>query len=72
MFEASGAATLGAERIHQLHSQVKLLKTNEQEMRKEIDDLEIERRNLEKKVKNLEREKDVAVQKTNEVQGNNE
>lgn len=71
IFEAAGAASLGAERIHQLHSQVQLLKSNEKEMRKEIDDLENERRELQKKVKNLERERDTSVQRTNELLGSN-
>lgn len=71
IFGAAGAATLGAERIRELHSKVQLLKTNEQEMRREIDDLGNERRKLEKVVKDLERERDMALKKADEVLGNN-
>ena len=68
-FELSGTAALGAERIHQLHGQVKILKTNEQEMKKEMDSLESDKRKLEREVKNLEREKDKAVQRADEALG---
>lgn len=68
-FELSGTAALGAERIHQLHSQLKILKTNEQEMRKEMDALENDKRKLEREMKNLERERDKAVQRAEEVLG---
>ena len=68
-FEISGTAALGAERIHQLHAQVKILKTNEQELKKEMDTLENAKRKLEKEVKNLERERDEAVQRADEALG---
>ena len=68
-FEVSGTAALGAERIQQLHAQVKILKTNEQEIKKEMDNLENDKRKLEKEVKNLERERDKAVQRANEALG---
>lgn len=68
-FELSGTAALGAERIHHLHSQLKILKTNEQEMRKEMDTLETDKRKLEREMKNLERERDQAIQRAEEVFG---
>ena len=68
-FELSGTAAMGAERIHQLHAQVKILKTNEQEMKKEMDTLENSKRRLEKEVKNLEKERDKAVQRADEALG---
>ena len=68
-FEISGTAALGAERIHQLHAQVKILKTNEQELKKEMDTLENAKRKLEKEVKNLERERDEAVRRADEALG---
>lgn len=68
-FETSGTAALGAERIHQLHAQVKILRTNEQEMKKEMDALDSNRRTLEKEVKSLERERDKAVQRADEAMG---
>ena len=68
-FEISGTAALGAERIHQLHAQVKILKTNEQELKKEMDTLENENKKLEREMKNLERERDKAVQRADEALG---
>ena len=68
-FEISGTAALGAERIHQLHAQVKILKTNEQEMKREIDSLENDKRKLEREVKKLEIERNQAVQRVDEALG---
>lgn len=68
-FEISGTAALGAERIHQLHAQVKILKTNEQEMKKEMDSLENDKRKLERDVKKLEIERNQAVQRADEALG---
>ncbi|XP_028411147.1 centrosomal protein of 162 kDa-like isoform X2 [Dendronephthya gigantea] len=70
-FELSGTAAMGAERIHQLHSQLKILRTNEQEMKKEMDTLESDKRRLEKDLKKLEREKDEAVQRVDQAIGTN-
>ena len=68
-FEVSGTAALGAERIHQLHAQVKILKSKELEMKEEMDTLENDKRKLGKEVKNLERERDKAVQRADEALG---